>query len=100
MLYPTAAIVSISGRVQLENGIGVSGAVLTLTELSTGTVLSSRTSPFGYYTFTDLPVGETYVLTVNRKGMTIANTPLNFTLMEELVDLNFTAVPVNAARSR
>ncbi len=100
MLYPTAALVSISGRVQMENGIGVPGALLTLTELSTGNVLTSRTSPFGYYSFADLPVGETYVLTVNRKGMAIANTPLNLTLMEELVDLNFTAVPVNAARSR
>ncbi len=100
MLYPTAAMVSISGRVRLENGIGVPGALLTLTELSTGNVLIARTSPFGYYTFNDLPVGETYVLTVNRKGLTIANNPLNFTLMEELTDLDFMAVPALATRSR
>jgi uncharacterized repeat protein (TIGR01451 family) len=100
MLYPTAAMVSISGRVTLENGTGVPGALLTLTELSTGNVLTARTSPFGYYSFSDLPVGETYVLTVNRKGLTIANNPLNFTLMEELIDLDFTAVPATAARSR
>ena len=56
LFTPTAATVSISGRVS-----GAIKATVTLTrENSIST--KTRTNSFGYYHFDDLPVGETYII--------------------------------------
>ena len=63
---PTAAGVSISGRVASTNGYGISNALVTITDQN-GVVLRTRTSSFGYYQFDDIAAGETYVINVSHR---------------------------------
>ena len=63
---PTAAGVSVSGQVVNSGNIGISNALLTIRS-STGEIRSAKTNSFGYFTFEDVMVGETYVVTVTAK---------------------------------
>jgi CSLREA domain-containing protein len=85
---PTAASVSVSGRV-LAEGAGVSGAIVTMTDVA-GATRSARTNPFGYYHFTDVQAGATYVFSVSSKQYSFS--PQVVTVYEEMTDLNFTMV--------
>jgi hypothetical protein len=60
---PTAATVSLAGRVVTQAGNGVNNAVVTLTD-ETGGVRTVRTGSFGYYRFDELATGRTYVIRV------------------------------------
>jgi hypothetical protein len=82
---PTAARVSVSGRVMTPEGKGLRNAFVTLTD-QTGATRTVLTSTFGYYRFTEVPAGETFVIAVNSKRYTF--TPLVISVMEELTDLN------------
>ncbi|MBV9242777.1 MAG: carboxypeptidase regulatory-like domain-containing protein [Acidobacteria bacterium] len=57
----TAAMVSISGRVLARDGSGVRGATVTITD-SAGAARTVLTNAFGYYQFSSVAVGATYVL--------------------------------------
>ena len=91
-LAPTAASTSISGRVTTADGRGIRNGTVTL---SGGGTQNFRvlTSSFGYYRFNDLPVGETYVVTVASKRYTFANPSRVVSLDNEVSDADFTAVP-------
>jgi hypothetical protein len=65
-LAPTAAGVSISGRVIAADGRGVRNASVTLVD-QTGTTRYARTGSFGYYHFQDLEAGQTVIISVNSK---------------------------------
>jgi hypothetical protein len=54
-----------------------------------GEILTSRTNRLGYYTFTDLAVGETYIFNVFSKRYQF--NPKVISLTEDLDELNFTA---------
>jgi hypothetical protein len=69
---PTAAGVSISGRVLTSGGGGLTNATVALTD-STGQTRTTRTSSFGYYLFDDLSAGQSYVITVNSKRYSYAS---------------------------
>jgi hypothetical protein len=88
-LAPTAANVSISGRVMTNTGAGVQNAVVNLTK-PTGEVVSVRTGTFGFYRFDDLTAGGTYVLTVASKRFSF--TPQIVQASEDITNLNFIAV--------
>lgn len=60
-LTPTAAGVSVSGRILDGTGRGIINARLTLTDTA-GTVRSAVSNSFGYYRFEGVPVGEAYVI--------------------------------------
>jgi hypothetical protein len=60
-LTPTAAGVSVSGRVLDGAGRGIINARLTLTDTA-GMVRTAVSNSFGYYSFEGVPVGETYVI--------------------------------------
>ena len=66
MLVPTAASVSVSGRVVDEFGRSVSGAAVTLTGSGSG-VQTARTNPFGYFRFEEVAAGQSYVIEVRHK---------------------------------
>ncbi len=85
---PTAATVSISGRVTTPQELGLTNAVMTLTD-SNGESRSVRTGKFGNFRFTDVTVGETYILTVASRRYTFA--PQVITVNEDLTGVNFTA---------
>lgn len=90
LLAPTAASVTVGGRVLAGNNRGVSGAFVYLTN-SSGETRTARTNGFGYYRFEDVAVGETYTLTVVSKRYQYSPQITNIT--EERTDLNFFAQP-------
>ncbi|MEZ5423260.1 MAG: carboxypeptidase-like regulatory domain-containing protein [Pyrinomonadaceae bacterium] len=84
----TAADATVSGQVLDTFGSGVSGAIVTLTSAS-GEIRSMRTSPFGYFSFKEVPTGETYVLTVASKRYWF--TPRSVNVGDNIDDLRIVA---------
>jgi len=91
-LAPTAAAVSVSGRVITAEGRGIRNAILTLTD-QYGNVRQARSSSFGYYRFFDVMAGETYVLAIRSKRYTFPQPAIVVSVTDELTDVNFVADP-------
>lgn len=87
---PTAANVSIGGRVLQANGRDISGATVTLTDAN-GATRAARTNSFGYYRFTDVPAGATYVVSAAHKQF--AFTPLVVNAADDLTEVNLVGTP-------
>jgi len=92
---PTAASVSVGGRVLSANGRAISRARVTLTNLN-GETRTALTNSLGYYRFEDVGAGETYIFAVISKRYSVA--PQVVTVTEDLTDLDFTAHP-NAGKN-
>jgi hypothetical protein len=89
-LAPTAANVSISGRV--INGVrGISRAVVLLTD-DNGNVRRATTNPFGYFRFDEVESGRIYVVSVASK--THSFSPQTITAEENISDLVFQPNPL------
>ena len=88
-LIPSAAHSSISGRAVTADGWGISGATLTLTDIVSGQTKIARTNPFGYYRIDDVEVGLFYVLTISHKRHSFIEDTRTFTLVDELVSVDF-----------
>lgn len=84
---PTAASVSVSGRILSAAGRGINRARVILT-MPNGDIRIAQSNPFGYYRFTEIPVGETYIFAVEHKLFTFSPQILNIT--DTIEDLNFT----------
>lgn len=82
----TAAPVSVSGRVYGTNGRGISNAVVSLTG-NNGETRSSRTNLFGFYSFSNLAAGKSYIARVTSKSGQYAPRLLNVT--QDLAGLDF-----------
>lgn len=89
---PTAASVSIGGRVTDANGNGISKARVSITNQN-GETRTVLTNPFGYYRFGEIPVGETYLISVANKRHQFTNNAQILTALEETDDINFVASP-------
>jgi rhamnogalacturonan endolyase len=89
-LGPTAATVSITGRVLNANGnsIGLANVVLSGTD---GVNRTALTNQLGYYTFEDIGVGQTCVISVSSKRYSFE--PRVVTVTEEMTELNLIAAP-------
>ncbi len=61
---PTAAAISISGRVLSPTGEPIRNITLTLTD-SSGHIQTARTSVYGNYLFENLPAGTVYTITAS-----------------------------------
>ena len=85
---PTAAGVTVSGRVITPEGYGLRNAIVTITD-STGMIRTARTSSFGYYTLAGIEVGGTYVMSVGSKRYTF--TPRTLTVNDAMTDVDFIA---------
>lgn len=88
VLVPTAAGVSIAGRVLTNNGIGLRNAVVILTDQN-GNTRSARTSAFGYYHLEDIEAGQTVIISVVSKRFTFIPQIVN--VNDNLSELDFTA---------
>jgi hypothetical protein len=90
----TAAGVDVSGRVlSSEGGRGVTNAVVTLTDMH-GKVRSAVTGRLGTYSFSDVEVGETYILSVISRSYSFESRVLQLT--DSAADLDF--VPNGSSR--
>lgn len=85
---PTAANVSLSGRVLTSDGRGLSNAVVTLTKAD-GTVVSTRSTSFGAFLFSDLAAGETVVVSVISRKFTF--TPRVVEITDDVANFDLTA---------
>lgn len=63
---PTAARVSITGRVLASNGRPVTNTTVALANAA-GQTVTARTSSFGYFRFDEIQAGETYVVSINSR---------------------------------
>ena len=89
----TAASLGISGRVSTAGGNGIRNAKIVLSGNSLPEPLIATTGSFGYYMFDGLEAGETYVLTVNSQRYTFSMPSRVVSLVENVVDADFTADP-------
>lgn len=85
---PTAATVSVGGRVILGKSSFAARATVSLTDMQ-GNVKTARVNPFGYYKFEDISAGQTVIVEVSAKGAIFA--PQVVTVNENIEDLNFSA---------
>lgn len=86
----TAANASIGGRVSTADGQGIRNARITLTN-SGGESRHVWSSAFGHYVFDDLPVGETYVLSVSARRYSFASPSRVISLKGDLAVEDFVA---------
>ena len=91
-LAPSAATVSIGGRVSDVNGNGISKARVSITNPN-GETQTVLTNSFGYYRFDEVPVGETYVISVRHKRFQFANQTQVVFVGDEITDIAFVALP-------
>lgn len=87
---PTAALVSISGKITTLSGSGIRNVIVTLTD-SEGGVRRVITGSFGNYRFTDVEVGRSYILTVKSRKYFFADPVRILTVNDELTNMDFTA---------
>lgn len=86
---PTAAGVSLAGRVLTNDGRGLNGATVIVID-HTGTVRTSRTSSFGYYRIDGLVAGQS--LTVSVASRKFRFQPRIIELTDSLDDFDLTAI--------
>jgi Carboxypeptidase regulatory-like domain len=72
-LAPSAGGANLSGRVRTADGTGISNVVITISGGQLASPISTRSSSFGYYSFSDLPAGESYVVSAASKRFTFSN---------------------------
>lgn len=87
-LVPTAASVTISGRVFNQNGRAIANAQVRVNNAE-GNVRTTTTNQFGYYQFDEIAAGQTYVFQVMAKGASYSAQVLN--VNDNIADLNFYA---------
>jgi len=73
----------VAGRVSVNTGFARGNGIVLVTILNTRTSETQVvfTNRLGYYEFNDLPVGDTYVVSVRSKGYSF--TPQTFFLTED-----------------
>ena len=95
VLGPTAASVTIGGRVSSERSRGIGNVIIVLSDAS-GNNRVARTNQLGYFRFEDVEVGQTYILNAQSKRYQFA--PRVVTVNEELTNLDFTTTGQNGLR--
>ena len=89
---PTAAGVTVAGRVTTARGGGLVNALVSLTDQN-GVVKYVRTGSSGAYQFDDVGTGHTYIITVFSRRFQFDNPTSVISLTDAISDLNFTATP-------
>jgi Tol biopolymer transport system component len=89
-LAPTAANVIVSGRVSASNGRGISRVRMSITNQN-GEIRFTSTNSFGFYRFTELFAGETYIIGASHKRYQFNSRVI--TVSEDLSGIDFTAEP-------
>ena len=85
---PTAASVTVAGRILTKDGNGLANADVFMID-AFGNMRSARTSSFGFYSFEEVEVGQTYVFNVSARRYNFS--PQIISIVEETDDLNFYA---------
>ena len=91
-LTPTAAPVSLTGRLMTSDGRGIPNTTVTIAGGELGP-RSTRTSLTGYYRFEGLESATTYVVSVQSRRYSFTNAVRPVTLMDDLASFDFIADP-------
>jgi hypothetical protein len=89
-LPPSAAEVSVSGRVTTANGQGVRNVRVSLTD-SEGNVRHAMSGSFGYYRFDEIEAGQTVILGVASKRYVFTNPTRILMVVDDIADADFVA---------
>ena len=89
---PTAAAVTLNGRVVTSTGRGIRNVRVQMTDAN-GIIRTATTSTFGYYRFDDVEVGETYILTARAKTYSFPEPTQVVSVSENAAEVNFIAYP-------
>lgn len=87
---PTAALVSVSGRVTTSGGQGIRNVSVSLTD-SEGDVRRAVTNSFGKYRFDDVEAGQTVILGVASKRYAFTNPTRVLMVVDDIADADFVA---------
>ena len=87
---PTAATVTVSGRVTTQTGRGIRNVVITMTD-SNGNTRTATTTSFGYYRFEDVAAGETYIFAAIGKRFSFAQNSQVHSITGDTNNINFVA---------
>ena len=87
---PTAALVSVSGRVTMANGIGIANVRVLMTN-QTGASATAVTNTFGNFSFAEVPAGEIYVFTVQSRRYNFSVPSQVLSVTDNVSDLIFIA---------
>lgn len=88
----TAAPVNLSGRVSNSFGRGIQNVTITMTD-NLGNNRTANTTAFGYYRFSNVAAGETYIISAKAKRYTFVQPTLVVNAGQDLTEINFTALP-------
>jgi hypothetical protein len=88
---PTAAAVSVGGRVSTSDGRAISGVRVTMTHAVNGEVRTALTNAFGYFRFQAVLAGDNYILEGSHKRYKFE--PRFVTVLDEIVDADLTPIP-------
>ncbi len=91
-IAPTAAAVSVGGRVKTSAGYGIPRVRVSLTNMA-GENRTVFTNLFGYYRFTEVPSGETYSVSVDAKRYRFKAPTSVVLVVDDIADLDFVALP-------
>lgn len=86
-------LASISGKVAAQSGVGIRNAEITLTD-QTGNRRTTSTTSSGHYRFTDVPPGQTYVISVFARRYTFSPSTQTLPISKDGLlsyNVNFTA---------
>jgi len=89
-LGPTAASISISGRVLNGAGAGVANAMVYL-QTQDGDLLSTKTTSFGHYRFANVLPGQAVLISVQSRRFTFA--PRTVFAVDEITGLDLIPEP-------
>ncbi|MEQ1923068.1 MAG: carboxypeptidase-like regulatory domain-containing protein, partial [Pyrinomonadaceae bacterium] len=92
-VVPTAAGVSVSGRVTTAEGRGIRGAIVTVTGNSLAAPINVMTGVNGKYIVEGLTAGETYIVTIRSRRFVFGTSSRVLTLVDSVTDADFVANP-------
>lgn len=85
-----AANANVGGRVSDVNGNGIARVQVKISGGELSEPINLITSPLGYFSF-EVPVGQTYILTVSSKNYTFSNPNQVINVNDNVTNLNFIA---------
>lgn len=91
----TAGDAVVSGQVVRDDGRALRNIRVVLRNATTGETRTTLTNAFGYYMFTDVEVGEFYILGIQNKRYSFPNSPLSFNLGEDFTPAAFVGTQLN-----
>ncbi len=92
-LVPTAAAAGIAGRVLRADGRPIANAAVVLSGGALAEPLTVHTGHLGFFSFTGLPVGREYVLTVKAPRSAFAVPSRLINLQNDVLNEDFIAEP-------